>query len=172
MILRSNTITSLPPDPTPAIVHEFVRTAFKIAESEKPGATQVELPEDVATETTDTQQLLARDTVSFAGPNPAFVAFAESVGIDGYRPESPPELHEVFESAIGGVMTLAEIPVERRVPSGHTYQKSGEFHWTVYVSRSSKPPAGRSRSSNQASHLWAFDGRITGPRPAPSVLLR
>ena len=36
----------------PAIIPEVVRKAFKLAEAEKPGATHIELPEDVmATET-------------------------------------------------------------------------------------------------------------------------
>ena len=44
--------------------------------------------------------------------NPDFVTFAESFGIDGYRPESPAELRDVFEAAIGDGMALVEIPVE------------------------------------------------------------
>ena len=44
--------------------------------------------------------------------NPDLVAFAESFGIDGYRPESKAELHDAIESAIGGDMTLIEIPIK------------------------------------------------------------
>ena len=44
--------------------------------------------------------------------NPDLVTFAESFGIDGYRPESPAELRDVFEAAIGDGMALIEIPVE------------------------------------------------------------
>ena len=44
--------------------------------------------------------------------NPDFVTFAESFGIDGHRPTSRAELREVFESAIGGGMSLVEIPIE------------------------------------------------------------
>jgi acetolactate synthase-1/2/3 large subunit len=38
---------------TPGVVPEIVRKAFKLAESEKPGACHVEVPEDVAAEATD-----------------------------------------------------------------------------------------------------------------------
>jgi acetolactate synthase-1/2/3 large subunit len=41
----------------PAIIPEVVRKAFKIAESEKPGATHIELPEDVMAQPLDAQPL-------------------------------------------------------------------------------------------------------------------
>ncbi|MGB0873062.1 MAG: acetolactate synthase large subunit [Solirubrobacterales bacterium] len=41
----------------PAIIPEVVRKAFKLAESEKPGATHIELPEDVMSEPLDAQPL-------------------------------------------------------------------------------------------------------------------
>jgi acetolactate synthase-1/2/3 large subunit len=44
--------------------------------------------------------------------NPDLVAFAESFGIDGYRPESRPDLQEVLTSAVGDDMALIEVPVE------------------------------------------------------------
>lgn len=44
--------------------------------------------------------------------NPDLVAFAESFGIDGYRPESRPDLQEVLRSAVGDDMALIEVPVE------------------------------------------------------------
>jgi acetolactate synthase-1/2/3 large subunit len=44
--------------------------------------------------------------------NPDFVTFAESFGIDGYRPESPAELRDAFDAALDGGMALIEIPVE------------------------------------------------------------
>jgi acetolactate synthase-1/2/3 large subunit len=43
--------------------------------------------------------------------NPDFVTLAESFGIEGYRPESIEEMREAFDTAIGGDMTLIEIPV-------------------------------------------------------------
>ncbi|MBI5309605.1 MAG: acetolactate synthase large subunit [Actinobacteria bacterium] len=41
----------------PAIIPEVVRKAFKLAESEKPGATHIELPEDVMAQPLDAQPL-------------------------------------------------------------------------------------------------------------------
>src|ERR671916_1346292 len=41
----------------PAIIPEVVRKAFKVAESEKPGATHIELPEDVMEQEIDAQPL-------------------------------------------------------------------------------------------------------------------
>jgi acetolactate synthase-1/2/3 large subunit len=53
----------------PDIVHESVRKAFKLAEYEKPGATHLELPEDVAAEEADVEPLPTRDRVRFAAPD-------------------------------------------------------------------------------------------------------
>jgi acetolactate synthase I/II/III large subunit len=54
---------------SPDIIPEVVRKAFKVAESEKPGATMLELPEDVmAAETDEVEPLLRRRLVS---PEPA-----------------------------------------------------------------------------------------------------
>ncbi|WP_181691600.1 acetolactate synthase large subunit [Natronomonas sp. LN261] len=55
---------------SPDIVHESVRKAFKIAEYEKPGATHLELPEDVAAEGTAARPLEPNERVPFAAPNP------------------------------------------------------------------------------------------------------
>jgi acetolactate synthase-1/2/3 large subunit len=44
--------------------------------------------------------------------NPDFVAFAESFGIDGYRPTTRSELESVLSTAIGNGLSLVEIPVE------------------------------------------------------------
>jgi len=53
----------------PDIVHESVRKAFKLAEYEKPGATHLELPEDVARETTEKEPLPERPPVGSARPD-------------------------------------------------------------------------------------------------------
>jgi len=53
----------------PAIVHESVRKAFKLAEYEKPGATHLELPEDVAAEETDAEPLPNRGEVRRPDPD-------------------------------------------------------------------------------------------------------
>jgi acetolactate synthase-1/2/3 large subunit len=48
---------------SPEIVPEVVRKAFKVAESEKPGATHLELPEDVMAMTLDAEPLPRREPV-------------------------------------------------------------------------------------------------------------
>src|SRR3712207_7224986 len=49
---------------SPEIIPEVVRKAFKVAESEKPGATHLELPEDVMAMDLDAQPLPRRRIVS------------------------------------------------------------------------------------------------------------
>jgi acetolactate synthase I/II/III large subunit len=46
--------------PIPDIIPEAIRKAFKLAQSEKPGATHIEIPEDVARMETDGQLLLVQ----------------------------------------------------------------------------------------------------------------
>lgn len=53
----------------PDIIHESVRKAFKMAEYEKPGATHLELPEDVAGDHTDVEPLPVRKKVRFVSPD-------------------------------------------------------------------------------------------------------
>jgi acetolactate synthase I/II/III large subunit len=48
---------------SPEIIPEVVRKAFKVAESEKPGATHIELPEDVMAEQVDAEPLPRRKPV-------------------------------------------------------------------------------------------------------------
>jgi acetolactate synthase I/II/III large subunit len=48
---------------SPEIIPEVVRKAFKVAESEKPGATHIELPEDVMARPLDASPLPRRDPV-------------------------------------------------------------------------------------------------------------
>ncbi|GAA0302763.1 acetolactate synthase large subunit [Halarchaeum salinum] len=53
----------------PEIVHESVRKAFKLAEHEKPGATHLELPEDIAAEETEATPLPNRGNVRRPDPD-------------------------------------------------------------------------------------------------------
>jgi acetolactate synthase-1/2/3 large subunit len=71
---------------SPDIVHESVRKAFKIAEYEKPGATHLELPEDVATEETATRPMEPRKRVPFAAPNPDTLDQVKAALRDAERP--------------------------------------------------------------------------------------
>ncbi len=57
------------PITTPNIVPEVVRKAFKLAELEKPGATHLELPEDVAKEKAEAVSLIEPRDVQRPAPN-------------------------------------------------------------------------------------------------------
>jgi len=70
----------------PDIVHESVRKAFKVAQYEKPGATHLELPEDVASEETDTEPLPRRDRVAFGAPDPDSVERVRDLLREAERP--------------------------------------------------------------------------------------
>lgn len=63
----------------PAIINESVRKAFKLAEFEKPGATHIEVPEDIAASTTETQPLESRARVR--RPSPDATAIEQAVTI-------------------------------------------------------------------------------------------
>ena len=71
---RAAAATAAEPDPLearpiPDTVPEIVRKAFKIAESEKPGATHIELPEDVAEMRTEERPIPPiRSTARVAAP--------------------------------------------------------------------------------------------------------
>ncbi|MDX1746316.1 MAG: acetolactate synthase large subunit, partial [Halobacteriales archaeon] len=54
---------------SPAIVHESVRKAFKVAEFEKPGATHLEFPEDVAGSETDARPMHPKGRVRRPDPD-------------------------------------------------------------------------------------------------------
>jgi len=71
---------------SPEIIHESVRKAFKLAEYEKPGATHLELPEDVAAEDTEAQPMNPRNLVSFGGPNPDRLERVKTELADARRP--------------------------------------------------------------------------------------
>jgi len=70
----------------PDVVHESVRKAFKVAEYEKPGATHLELPEDVAAAETSVEPLPARGAVRPAGPSEASLAPVQRLLSDADRP--------------------------------------------------------------------------------------
>ena len=71
----------------PGVVHESVRKAFKLAEHEKPGATHIEIPEDVAAEETDAEPLRPRErSVRRASPDRKAVDRATEVLAAADRP--------------------------------------------------------------------------------------
>jgi acetolactate synthase-1/2/3 large subunit len=70
----------------PDIVHESVRKAFKVAQYEKPGATHLELPEDVAAEESTVEPLPARDRVGVGAPDDASLDRVQELLRDADRP--------------------------------------------------------------------------------------
>lgn len=107
---------------SPDIVHESVRKAFKLAEYEKPGATHLELPEDVASEETEMRPLESRDRVPFAAPNPNTLAQVQELLRTAERP--------VVIAGNGAVRThaamqLREFVTETDIPVISTYMGKG-----------------------------------------------
>jgi len=107
---------------SPDIVHESVRKAFKVAEYEKPGATHLELPEDVAAEETEMRPLESRDRVPFAAPNPDTLAQVQELLQTAERP--------VVIAGNGAVRTqaatqLREFVTETGIPVISTYMGKG-----------------------------------------------
>ncbi|WP_255169233.1 acetolactate synthase large subunit [Natrononativus amylolyticus] len=70
----------------PEIVPESVRKAFKLAEYEKPGATHLEFPEDVAREGIDAEPIAVRDQVRRPDPDDESVERAAALIADAERP--------------------------------------------------------------------------------------
>ena len=70
----------------PDIVHESVRKAFKVAEYEKPGATHLELPEDVAGEESDVRPLEYREKVRRPEPDQESLDHVREYLADADRP--------------------------------------------------------------------------------------
>ncbi|WP_276271994.1 acetolactate synthase large subunit [Haloarcula litorea] len=70
----------------PDIVHESVRKAFKLAELEKPGATHLELPEDVAAEETEVEPLPTRERVRVGAPDDETLERVQSLLAAAERP--------------------------------------------------------------------------------------
>ncbi|QLG51280.1 acetolactate synthase large subunit [Natrinema halophilum] len=68
------------------IVSESVRKAFKLAEYEKPGATHLEFPEDVAAETVDAAPIETRDPVRRPDPDDESAARAAQLIESAERP--------------------------------------------------------------------------------------
>ncbi len=70
----------------PDTAGESVRKAFKVAEFEKPGATHLEVPEDVAAAETDAEPMATRPRVRRPDPDDASIERAVNVLADADRP--------------------------------------------------------------------------------------
>lgn len=106
----------------PDIIHESVRKAFKLAEYEKPGATHLELPEDIAAESTEMRPLSAREQVLSAAPNADSLDRVKTLLRDADRP--------LLIAGNGAVRTqaatqLRELVAETDLPVVSTYMGKG-----------------------------------------------
>jgi acetolactate synthase I/II/III large subunit len=98
----------------PEIVPESVRKAFKLAELEKPGATHLEFPEDVAGEEIDEEPIPVRDSVRRPDPDDASVERAATLLEDAERPLLLAGNGAVRTPAADGIRALVdrlELPV-------------------------------------------------------------
>ena len=106
----------------PDVIHESVRKAFKVAEFEKPGATHLELPEDVAGEEAAVEPMAPRGRVRFGAPDPAALDRLESLLSAADRP--------IVIAGNGAVRANAATNLRRfvdqtRVPVVSTYMGKG-----------------------------------------------
>jgi len=70
----------------PEIITESVRKAFKLAEYEKPGATHLEFPEDVAGSAVDATPMDSRERVRLASPDSELLQRAQAFLEEAERP--------------------------------------------------------------------------------------
>jgi acetolactate synthase-1/2/3 large subunit len=106
----------------PEIVHESVRKAFKVAEHEKPGATHLEFPEDVAGAETDAAPLERRNRIRRPSPDETAVERAVELLSDADRP--------IVLAGNGAIRTraserLRSFVAETDVPTVATYMGKG-----------------------------------------------
>lgn len=106
----------------PDIINESVRKAFKLAEYEKPGATHLEFPEDVAGMETETTPIVHRERVRPASPDPELVDRVETVFEEADRP--------LIITGNGSVRTdaaaqLREFVEQTEIPVASTYMGKG-----------------------------------------------
>jgi len=69
------------PAQRPRIITESVRKAFKLAEYEKPGATHLEFPEDVAGSAVDATPMDSRERVRLASPDSGLLQRAQAFAL-------------------------------------------------------------------------------------------
>ncbi len=106
----------------PDIVSESVRKAFKTAEYEKPGATHLEFPEDIAGSETDTSPMDTRDRVRLGPPDAALLDRVRALLEDSDRP-----LLIVGNGVIrtGATAQLREFVEATGIPVASTYMGKG-----------------------------------------------
>ena len=109
---------------TARIIPEIVRKAFKVAQTEKPGATHIDFPEDVAEEQVDAAPLLAQ-----APPRPeppeAQIATAAEIISAARSPIILAGNGVVRQGAAGALTRFAE---QLNIPVAETFMGKGVLH--------------------------------------------
>ncbi|MDF9748275.1 acetolactate synthase large subunit [Natrinema salsiterrestre] len=106
----------------PSIVHESVRKAFKTAEYEKPGATHLELPEDIAGKETAVEPLPMRERVRTVPPDAPSVDRLSTELAGASRPVVITGNGAVRTHAAQALRTFIE---ETGIPAVSTYMGKG-----------------------------------------------
>ena len=106
----------------PDIITESVRKAFKIAEYEKPGATHLEFPENVARSETDSTPMDPRERVQHAAPEPSLIQRVQEYLNAADRP-----LIIAGNGAVrtGAATRLREFVEKTGIPVASTYMGKG-----------------------------------------------
>jgi acetolactate synthase-1/2/3 large subunit len=117
---------------SPDVVPEVLRKAFKLAEAEKPGATHVELPENVAEdEAGPNQEPLPREPVNAPRPARASVERAARLMEEAVRPIILAGNGVIRNGASSELTRLAE---QLRIPVVTTVMGKGAIPWTSPMS--------------------------------------
>ncbi len=143
----------------PEIVHESVHKAFKLAEYEKPGATHLEFPEDIASEDTEERPLPRRDRVRRPSPDTDAVERAASLLADADQP--------IILAGNGGVRTrsserLRSFVDETDIPVVATYMGKGAIsdtdeHSLLTLDSGPEAQAGRAIERSDAVLAVGYD---------------
>jgi acetolactate synthase-1/2/3 large subunit len=113
-------------------VSEIVRKAFKLAEAEKPGATHIELSEDIAGEETPAdQEPLPREAIRAPSPDRASLEKAAALI---RRAERPIVLAGNGVIRNGASEALTKFAEDLRIPVVHTFMGKGTIPWTSPMS--------------------------------------
>jgi len=117
---------------SPDVVPEILRKAFKLSEAEKPGATHVELPENVAEdEAGPNQKPLPREPVGAPAPARASVEHAAHLIEEAVRPIILAGNGVIRNGASSELTRLAE---QLRIPVVTTVMGKGAIPWTSPMS--------------------------------------
>jgi acetolactate synthase I/II/III large subunit len=111
----------------PRIVPEVVRKAFKVAETQKPGPTHLELPEDVMEDVTDEGPLPVRRDIRRPEPGPGELQSAARLINEA---QSPIMLVGHGVTRVGAAEALREFSRASGIPAAETFMGKGAMDAT------------------------------------------